>query len=413
MELFVARQPILTTKQDVFAYELLYRNNNYDNRYSMINNERATSEVINSLLQIGIDEISENKPCFINFSETLLEQDLPTILGPKNIVIEVLESVNPTDQVIQNCIRLKEMGYKIALDDFELRESSHNFNRLIELADIIKIDIQKTGRIEQLWMIEKLMSENVTFLAEKVETREEFEQCLIDGYSLFQGYFFSKPIILSTSDIPILSHNLFLIMSAISTEEPNINKIAEIIESDLALSYKLLRLLNSPSLGLIYEIKSIRQAIMLLGLIELRKWIFVLSYREQLRTLEAPLDEVIKLSLTRAKACELIFLHLGKSKNASSAFLVGLFSLMDTIFKQPLEYLLYKIPVDRIIRDTLLDTETALSPVCNLVIAAEKGDWSTMEQLLHQMNIKQEKFNVLYHQSVSWAIDVLKGTLTV
>ncbi|WP_026905882.1 EAL and HDOD domain-containing protein [Paucisalibacillus globulus] len=410
MEVFVARQPILTKRQEVYAYELLYRRNKQDNLYTSVDSNQATSEVINSFLQIGMEELSEGKPCFVNFTETLLENTIPTFLRPELMVIEILETVRPTEKVLENCRKLKAQGYKIALDDFELIEDNENFSKLITLADFIKIDVQQTSRAKQLWIMNKLQNKNIIFLAEKVETREEFEQCLKDGYSLFQGYFFSKPVILSTNDVPVFNHNLYIITSELSKEEPDIDRISGIIESDISLSYKLLRLLNSPAIGLVYKIKSIKQAIVLLGLIELRKWVYVLSFREHLEKSDPTIDEVIKLCLTRAKACELISLHIGRRQASSSLFLTGLFSLIEPIFKKPLTEILLDLPLDQEIKATLLGKETSLTPVINLVCSAEKGDWGKMEQLVNELGLNAEKYNELYKKSLKWGREVISGT---
>jgi c-di-GMP-related signal transduction protein len=412
LEVFVARQPILTRKQEIFGYELLYRNNQQVNKFSDADSDFATSEVINSLLQIGVEDLSEGKPFFINFTENLLHDTFPSFLKPELMVIEILETVNPTRKVIENIKLLKTQGYKIALDDFEWREDNQDFRELINLADIVKIDIRKTNRKEQLKIMEKLKEHEVVFLAEKVETLEEYNQCLQDNYTYFQGYFFSEPIILSSSDIPFLTHNLFMITSELSKEEPDIERITKIIESDVSLSYKLLRLLNSPATGLLHKIKSIKQAIVLLGLTELKKWVFVLSFRDHIEKSEQVMFEVIKLSLTRAKANELISLKIGRTKDCSSLFLTGLFSLIETIFKQPKELILNKLPLDQIIVDTLGGKETSLTPITKLVYAAEKGNWDEMDKFLKEFDISIEDFNDLYHQAVKWSRDVVDGSDT-
>ena len=157
MEIYVARQPIFTLKQEVCAYELLYRSSN-QNRFSNIDGNQATTDVINSFLEIGVDELSEGKPCFINFTEQLLEYAIPTYFQPNMIVVEVLETVKPTDKVIEICRKLKEQGYKIALDDFEMKCEGENFIELLKLADIIKVDIRQTSRSEQLNLLTSLKS---------------------------------------------------------------------------------------------------------------------------------------------------------------------------------------------------------------------------------------------------------------
>ncbi|MEN2767412.1 EAL and HDOD domain-containing protein [Ornithinibacillus xuwenensis] len=410
MEVFVARQPILTKKQEVFAYELLYRNNKQDNKFSHTDIDQATSEVINSFLQIGIEELSEGKPCFINFTEKILANSIPTFIQPESMVIEILEGVNPTDKVIENCSLLKAQGYKIALDDFEMKVGNPNFHLLLELADIIKIDIQKTARDEQIRIMRELKKYDLIYLAEKVETREEFKQCLQDGYTYFQGYFFSKPVILSTNDYPVQNHSVFVVISELTKREPDIEKIAKIIEADVSLSYKLLRLLNSPSIGLVYKIKSIKQAIVLLGLIELRKWFYVLSIRETLASSGDAPDEIIKLCLTRAKANEMISQHIGRDEDSSSFFLTGLLSLVETIFKQPLENILKKLPLDREIKDTLRGKDTSLNPVLKLVYAAERADWKSIDSHTKEIGIDQKVFFDLHHASRKWAKDVLDGS---
>lgn len=410
MEVFVARQPILTKNQEIYGYELLYRNNNHVNKYSHTDSDVATSEVINSILQIGVEDLSEGKPFFINFTENLLTGTLPSFLKPELMVVEVLETVKPTKEVIESCKLLKAQGYKIALDDFEWNDSHQSFQQLISLVDIIKIDIQKTSRLEQLKIMKRLNNHNVIFLAEKVETIEEYKQCLKDGYTYFQGYYFSKPTILSSRDIPLLNHNLYMIVSELSKDEPEIERITKIIESDVSLSYKLLRLLNSPAIGLLNKIKSIKQAIVLLGLIELKKWVYVLSFQDHLEKSEQIMLEIIKLSLTRAKANELVSMNIGRRSESSSFFLTGLLSLVETIFKQPKEQILEKLPLDQEILATIGGQETSLTPITNLVCAAEKGKWEEMDSLLQELDLRIEKFNDLYQQAIKWARDVMDGS---
>ena len=403
MEIFVARQPIFTLQQEVCAYELLYRSSN-QNRFSHIDGNQATTDVINSFLEIGVEELSEGKPCFINFTETLLEYAIPTYFQPNMIVVEVLETVKPTDKIIEICRKLKEQGYRIALDDFEMKCEGENFIELLKLADIIKVDIRQTSRSEQLNLFTLLKSFNLEFLAEKVETREEYEQCIKDGYQYFQGYFFSKPMILSTSDMPVVNHNILIILKELSQFEPNINIITEIIEADLSLSYKLLKLINSPIIGRVYKIKSIKQAIVLLGLKELRKWIFLLSFRE---TVKNNNHEAVKMCFTRAKASELISLNLGKGSESSSCFLVGMFSLIDTLMKQPIEKIMNQLPLEQEIKETILGHQTLYSDVYDLVVGMERAGWDEIDRLTGIMGMEKQKLFQIYKEAMKWTREIM------
>jgi c-di-GMP-related signal transduction protein len=410
MDIYVARQPIFTVNQEVCAYELLYRGSN-QNSFSNIDGDQATSDVINSFLEIGVEELSEGKPCFINFTETLLEYAIPTYFQPNMIVVEVLETVKPTDKIIKICRTLKEQGYKIALDDFEMKFKGENFNELLKLADIIKVDIRQSSRSEQLNILTSLKSYNLEFLAEKVETREEYEQCLKDGYQYFQGYFFSKPMILSTNEMPVLNHNILIILKELSQSEPNINRITEIIEADLSLSYKLLKLINSPIIDRVYKIKSIKQAIVLLGLKELRKWIFLLSFREKVKKNNQVPDEAVKMCFTRAKASELIALNMGKGLESSSYFLVGMFSLMDTLMKQPIEKILKQLPLEEEIKETILGHKTLYSDVYDLVVGLERAQWDEIDRLTEIMGIEKQKLFHLYKESMIWTKEVMLDSI--
>jgi c-di-GMP-related signal transduction protein len=410
VDIFVARQPILNTSQQVCAYELLYRNDN-QNRFSNVEGEQATSDVINSVLQIGFEELSEGKPCFINFTEKLLENTtIPSFLQPEMMIIEVLETVNPTDKVIENCKTLKDQGYKIALDDFEMKLDNENFNKLLELADIVKIDIRKTSRLEQIKIFHALKSYNVIFLAEKVETREEYEQCLRDGYQFFQGYFFSKPVILSTSDVPFQNQNVAIIMNELSRRdlEIDIEYITKIIQSDVSLSYKLLKLINSPITGPVKQIKSIKHAIIFLGLKELRKWIYVLSFRENSFKTDPYTNEVIKMCFIRAKAGELIAQEIGKRKESSSYFLIGMLSLIDTLMKRPLHKVLDQLPLDNFVLETLLGYKTPYSDIVDLIIEVERADWFKIGKISKTVGISKHKLFHLYKESMKWAKEVME-----
>nr|WP_309100328.1 HDOD domain-containing protein [Fredinandcohnia onubensis] len=406
LEIFIARQPILDENQQIHAYELLHRSNKEKN-FSSLSNDQATLDVINSFVQIGIEDLSEGKPCFINFTDTLLAGEIQSYFDPKSIVIEILETVKFTDEFIDLLRKLKTQGYKIALDDFEMEVDEPYFHTVMNLVDIVKVDIQKTPRIQQIKILSLLKAYSVELLAEKVETREEYEQCLKDGYNLFQGYFFCRPMIMSTNDLIIQKNNLFLIMSELSNPEVDFNSIANKIERDVTISYKLLKYINSPVFSRVKEIKSIKHAIIMLGIKELKKWFYMMFIREAINETNKLHNEITKISMVRAKACELIAVKIGKRDESSSYFLTGIFSLIDTLLKQPLVKVINQLPLDKEIKETLIGNQTFFKDVLDIVILLEKGAWKEIAELRKKIGIEEQDLFAIYLNSMKWAQQVI------
>jgi len=272
MEVFVATQPIFDIKEKIVAYELLFRSNS-DNCYNGMDGDDATSNVIaNSFAIIGLEKLTFGKRAFINFTESLLLNETPLLLNKDEIVVEILENIKPTEEIINTCKRLKALGYVLALDDFVFVSE---YEPLMEIADIIKVDFIITKGRERGDIIKRSKNKKTEFLAEKVETLEEYEEAVKLGYSYFQGYFFSKPTVFKGKDIPSNITNKFNLLNAINEENFNIKKIENIIKIDVSFSYKLLKYINSASFGFKAEINSIKQALVLLGKEELTKWISI------------------------------------------------------------------------------------------------------------------------------------------
>ncbi|MEH7306464.1 EAL and HDOD domain-containing protein [Neobacillus drentensis] len=407
MEVFVARQPIFTKAKDIFAYELLYRNNP-DNYFPNISGDAATTDVIiNSFINIGVDELSNGKICFINFTENLLKSRLPTYLNPNDIVVEILETVTLTEEILELCKELKCKGYKLALDDFVLNKDNPYSYPLLELADIVKVDYRDTS-LYMRRIIERLSKKyNYTLLAEKVETQEEFESAIASGYEYFQGYFFSKPVILSTHDVPEYFQNYFVIISHMSQNEPDLGLITELIEQDLSLTYKLLKLSNSPVYGSVSKINSIKQAIVRLGMNELKKWLYILSIRGTITGKNEWSRELFNNSLIRAKVCDLISLHKNKRKESSSYFLTGLFSLMDALLGMEMEEILQLIPLQEDICEALLGQPNPMKGTLELTIAIERGAWEDVSGWCEKLQLPEEAALDCYHEAFKWANNLM------
>ncbi len=412
MEVFVARQPILDEKEETFAYELLYRNNG-DNAFPNIDGDQATADVIiNSFLNIGIDSLSSGKPCFINFTENLLKLRVPTYFNPREIIVEILETVVLSKEIVEICRHLKSLGYRLALDDFILQENNPYCRELLTLADYVKVDFMSTP-FEKRVPIETLAKfYGIKLLAEKVETREEFEEAKERGYVYFQGYFFSKPVVISSHDVPTYFHSYYSVIQGLEMSEPNIEVITNMIEQDLSLTYKLLKLINSPTYRPKHKIHSIRQAIVLLGLLEIQRWIYVLAVRERSTNNKQLPDEVIRLCLTRAKMCELISKRSMPMDRTSSYFLTGMFSLMDTILAQPMEKILKDLPLLDSIGKALNGEQNELKDVLDLVISIENADWANALEKGEKMGLCQKDISILYQQSCEWTEELLKQELS-
>ncbi|PKR85807.1 EAL and HDOD domain-containing protein [Heyndrickxia camelliae] len=412
MEVYVARQPIFNIKEDVCGYELLYRQNNI-NEFPNVDGDQATAEVIiNSFLNIGIDDLSCGLPCFINFTENLLKKKVPTYFRPQEIVVEILENVTLSQELLEICKELKSLGYKIALDDFIFQHQNFYAKQILEYVDIVKIDYLNTSKSERRNLEKVVKAFNIELLAEKVETREQFEEAKRGNYSYFQGYFFSKPIIVSTQDIPASFGSYFQIINYLTAADPSIDQIAKLIEQDLSLSYKLLKLINSPAYRPKHKIHSIRQAIVLLGLIEIKRWIYVLAIRENTGYRKYMPEEVLRLCLTRAKMCEMIALKQPNQLLASSYFLVGMFSLMDTILSVPMEKILSKLSLGDEISDALNGKFNHMRLVLELTVAIEKAEWDKVDIYVKELGMSQQLLFSIYKDACNWTELVIAEDLS-
>ncbi|QAS53197.1 EAL and HDOD domain-containing protein [Halobacillus litoralis] len=403
MEVFVARQPILNVNDEVYAYELLYRNSE-ENRFVPIDANQATSEVLmNSFVTIGLERLSQNKPCFINFTEDLLFEKVPEYFNPQQLVVEILEHVSFSLDLIRVCRELKGKGYLIALDDvIDLDRAS--LYELLPYVDILKVDIRAVTK-ENRWKIIRLTEDfNLTLLAEKVETREEHHQCKEEGFELFQGFYYSKPLIVKGLEIPFYTGTYFQMIKELSAteEEVNIEKVTEILEQDVALTYKLLRLINSSQYRVKVPVQSIKQAVMLLGTESLKKWLYVLSVEQTAPVTSSKTQLILKTSLLRAKMCEQIAIRIRTKAKADGFFLTGFMSLIDVITQKPVGEVINLLPLDTAIKEALLGTENIYRQILDMVIGMEKADFEILESHLIVGGVGFTEIFEIYGQAIAW-----------
>lgn len=409
MDIYVARQPIFDINDKTVAYELLYRSSTVNN-YQHTNGDQATTDVIvNSFLNIGIKDLSNGKPCFINFTEKLLKLGVPSYFNPLSIVVEILETVELNEEIFNICKELKAHGYTIALDDFFVSQWNDLTIQLLNYIDIIKIDFRSTSRSDRQEMIRFIKNRNIQFLAEKVETIEEYLQAKEDGFVYFQGFYFSKPVILNSYDIPSYYHSYFQILKEIECPEPDLEKIKDVIEKDISLSYKLLRLINNPMFRPRNEVSSIKQAIILLGLNEIKKWIYVLAIRgvEKWTDGGSKEREIIELSLKRGKLGELIGKKVGREVLASKYFLLGMFSLMDSLLHHPMDTLLEDLPLSNELKDALSGEKNDESAMLQFLKDIEHAFLENQELMFNPTSMPKEELFRLYAEASDWATKVL------
>jgi len=401
--IFVGRQPILDVNGDIYGYELLYRNS-HKNFFPNVNPEQATiGLLVNTFLTIGIEKVAGNSLSFINFTGELLAQDIFSSLDPEQVVIEVLENVEITPSLLTKLRLLKETGFMIALDDFILQEQYSVHSELFKIVDFIKVDYVNTTPNERI-EIEKHIKRypSIIMLAEKVETEEQFNAAKASGYKLFQGYFFSKPEIITGIEIPSNVSLHFQIIERFHTEPPNIDEITELIMHDISLSYKLLRLINTLAFGATKRISSIKQAIVLIGLRETKRWVQILALSEMGKGPgKGRTQALADYSLTRAKMCELLAKHDGK-KNPEEYFFAGMFSLIDVIMKRDWDAILKLIPLSDEVALTVKGLQTEITPYLQLAEAVERFDWQRVEQLITGLGITQAELSRCSLEAHRW-----------
>lgn len=397
MDIFVARQPILTRNEELFGYELLYRNS-HQNSFTEIDGDVATTDLlVNSFLGIGNEKLSKGKKLFINFTRNLLLKRVPCLFSPEKIIIEVLEDVEGDEEIIVAISEFRSLGYTIALDDFLLKDSNKN---LLPYADIIKVDFLTTSK-KQRELIKKIARiYNAKLLAEKIETREDFETAVHEGYSYFQGYFFSKPLILTATDVPFSSFSYLRILNELGEVEPDIDKVTSFIEYDLSLSYKILKFVNTTSK---IKVTSIKQAIMILGINELVRWLTIISLKEQ-QTKTSIANEILQQSLIRGKFAELFGVkHLGLQRKAE-CFMLGMFSLLDTILQRPMEKILETLPLSEAVKRALLKEESELAIIMEVTEAVEQANW----EKLNSFGFLATDLSTCYETALRWTDTIVE-----
>lgn len=401
MDVFVARQPILDVNKSIFAYELLFRSGP-ENFFPDFDPDAAVSRVISDSASVfGLDTLTAGRRAFINFTRQVLLDELFCILPKDWVVIELLESVEPDDDVIAACKALKRHGYLLALDDFVDRPE---FEPLIELADFLKIDFQETDRRERHELAERYGS-RTQLLAEKVETYDEVQEGLSLGFQYFQGYFFCQPEIIVRREVPGFKLNYLRFLQEIRRPEMDLDKLEQVIKQEVSLAVRLLRFLNSAAFGYDGRVGSIRDALVLLGERPMRKWATMIALE---KVSEDKPRELTVTCLIRARLCELLAPAAGLDEEAHDLFLIGMFSLVDALVGRPVADLLDELAISPVIQTGLLDDDSHHGRVRRLAIAQEHGDWDEVASLSADLGVSNEALTAAYTQAIAWAGEIFQ-----
>ena len=404
MDVYLARQPIFNRMKQIYGYELLFRDG-LSNAFPQIDGNTASSNVLsNSFFCMGMEQITGGTKAFINFTQELLVQKIPLLFPKESLIVEILEDVIPTDAVILACREIATAGYLLAMDDF-IYDSA--LEPLIAMAGIIKIDIRMTPGDQAKAILDRLSGYTVKFLAEKVETYQEYETYMEMGFDYFQGYFFSKPQVLKAHDISTSKISLLQIMAEVNRDDMQILAVDAQISRDVSVSLKLLRYINSPYYSRGQEISSIRQAVLRLGEAGIRRFIpilFMSAFAE-----DKP-NELIRTSVIRARFCELLWRNTNTQLGGPELFTLGLFSLIDAIMDESMDTLLDKLPFSKNISTALLSNTGEMSEYLNLVRAYETGNWITVSRHADTIGVDKDRIPVLYWDAVVWADTLVAST---
>jgi len=394
---YVARQPIFDNRMKIYGYELLFRAG-LEPYFRCDDPDHATASVVaDSFLLFGMKVLTGGKRAFVNFTRNLLINDYAKVLPSDQVVIEILEWIPPDDRVVAACRDLRARGYMLALDDFAL---NIKHKPMLGLVDIVKVDFRRTTKELRRELLQANLNRGIRFLAEKVETREHYEEARQIGCTLFQGYFFGRPEILQSRDIPAYKHSYYHLLQEVHQAQPRLPILEDIIKHESALTYKLLRYLNSAAFAFCMEIRSIRHALAILGLNEVRKWVSIVALAG---TATGMPSELMITSLVRGRFAELLAPQAGLAERAPELFLMGLLSMMDAILGRPMEKILSEVTVSVDVKAALLNGSSPLRPIHEFVQAYERGDWDEIARRSNEMHLTESQVTEAYLDAADWA----------
>lgn len=406
MKVYVARQPIFDHAGNLYGYELLYRENN-ENRYSTtLSGSAATCRLLSNINnEFGLENLTGGSYAFVNFTEDLLNEEYLSMLDPDKCIIEILETVTATDDLWSQVSTLRQQGYRFALDDYVGEEERE---ALTELADILKVDFQLADPARQTQLARRFRGEKV-MLAEKIESEEELDRAIAAGYKLFQGYYFSRPVVISKETVQIAVATYSRLWNEIAKPNPDFGRLAEIIRLDVNLSYKFLMRVNSLKYYRGRQIATIEQALIHLGMEEVKRWTLSIL----LQDIHQGRNETAKNALVRAVFTQRLADMLGICKGRDDAYMAGLFSSVDSAMQSGLHELLERINVSQEAKDAILDRKGRLGELLVFVEDYEMENLESLSQFLRRNGLENQEISPIYLGAVRYADQMFEPLVEV
>lgn len=394
---YLARQPIVDRQHDLVAYELLFRHAAHAREAHVPDDLSAGVDVIsNALCNMGTDWLLKGKLAFINMETPMLMSDFSTLLPPDKVVIEILETVRVTPELLARVAELKAAGFRFALDDFRYQPEAEP---LLPLVSYVKLDVLANSPDEIMHTVQAVRRHPVTLVAEKVERQDQYAHYRDLGFELFQGFFFAHPEHLATKVFNPSQATVLELMEKVR-QESEVKDIEAAFKRDVALTFKLLRYINSAGFGLSCEVQSIRHAVTILGYKPLYKWLTLLLATAS-STPMAP--ALTRTAITRGRLCELLGQHILAKNERDNLFITGVFSLLDALLEMPMPDLLDRLLLPEAISDALLNRTGLYGPILALAEACESRDADQVDNLAESLTLTPEQVSTAHLQALAWA----------
>ncbi len=397
MDSYIVRQALMDSNQKTFGYEILYADSSFAE--TQIDDSTAANAIENFLSSMNSEKFLSGKVAFLTFTQSLLEKNIPKMFETSKLVIQIEDSLITNPMSHSYITKLKQSGYKIAVIDFEF---APRFFGILDIVDYIKINFAREDpSLENLVKIGMSFGKKV--IAYNVETAEQYERAKALGCSYFQGSYLAQKTSSTVKKANHLQSNFFLLMIAVTRDEPDIDEIEEIISRDVSLTYSLLKLVNSAYFALRNRARSVKQALVILGLGQLKQWIYLLSFKQD----DGAQEELVKLSFLRAMfASELVVLAHDMPISRSEGYLLGMFSTLDKLMDISLDEALEQLPISDEIKNGLLKREGKAGTLLSLVLSYEKADWRNMSTAAEELGIPSSLIAQKYFECVENVNDI-------